>query len=491
MKIFREYLQEQHFLLPPSLDEFVPDDHEVRIVSEVVDRINLSALMNKYEGGGAPAFHPAMMLKVIIYAYSMGISSSRRIARALKTDTAFMFLSGLQCPDFRTICLFRSQHADVIPELFVEVVRLCAHLGMVGLGHVAIDGTKLRANASVRQSKDRSGLDKEIEHIKEQVKEMLKESARIDDLEDREYGDNDGSQISKELKNRQYRLRKLEEAKKMLEQEKLNKINITDPDSPLMPDSHKRIKPCYNGQVAVDDKKQIIVAAAISQDPTDYAGFKAMLEQTEANLGDMPKQSSADSGFFSYDNLEYADTVKIDAYIPDNMLEWLDGKPPEEKKYDKSNFWYDVEKDIYICPEGKLLRRAYEQKRKGKPAGIIYAGESCDVCCVKEMCTHARVRTIWRDGREGLLEAMRTKLRSEEGKQTYLKRMYTVEPVFGDIKWNLKMLMISLRGLVKVKGEFALLCLVHNLKKIVKGVNEGTVILSFEKREEMVAGATL
>jgi transposase len=204
MKIFREYLQEQHFLLPPSLDEFVPDDHEVRIVNEVVDRINLSVLMSKYEGGGAPAFHPAMMLKVIIYAYSMGITSSRHIARALKTDTAFMFLSGLQCPDFRTICLFRTQHADAIPELFVEVVRLCAHLGMVRLGHIAIDGTKLRANASVRQSKDRNGLDKEIERVKEQVKEMLKESARIDELEDREYGDNDGSQMSKELKKKQY-----------------------------------------------------------------------------------------------------------------------------------------------------------------------------------------------------------------------------------------------------------------------------------------------
>ena len=125
MKIFKEYRQGQNFLLPPSLDEFVPEDHEVRIISDVVDTLDASLLLGRYEGGGAPAYHPAMMLKVIIYAYSLGIYSSRRIAQELKTDTAFMFLSGLQAPDFRTICLFRSQHASILPDLFVEVVRLC------------------------------------------------------------------------------------------------------------------------------------------------------------------------------------------------------------------------------------------------------------------------------------------------------------------------------------------------------------------------------
>ena len=126
MKLFRQYSQCQRLLLPPSLDEFVPDDHEARIVNEVVDTVDLSPLFAKYGGGGAPAYHPAMMLKVIIYAYSRGTYSSRSIAQELKTDTAFMFLSGLQCPDFRTICLFRAEHADVLPHLFVEVVRLCA-----------------------------------------------------------------------------------------------------------------------------------------------------------------------------------------------------------------------------------------------------------------------------------------------------------------------------------------------------------------------------
>ena len=166
----------------PSLDEFVSENHEARIVSEVVDTMDLSPLLAKYGGGGAPAYHPAMMLKVIIYAYSRDIYSSRGIAQGLKTDTAFMFLSGLQSPDFRTICLFRAEHADVLPDLYVEAVRLCASLGMVGLGHIAFDGTKLKANASVRQTRDRDGLAKEIERIKEQMRQA-QASANIDEME--------------------------------------------------------------------------------------------------------------------------------------------------------------------------------------------------------------------------------------------------------------------------------------------------------------------
>ena len=294
-------------LLPPSLDEFVPENHEAHIIDEVVDTMDLSPLLAKYEGGGAPAYHPAMMLKVIIYAYSQKIYSSRSIARELKTDTAFMFLSGLQSPDFRTICLFRAEHADVLPDLFVEVVRLCASLGMVGLGHIAFDGTKLKANASVRQTRDRDGLEKEIERIKEKIKEMTEASAKIDELEDKIYPDGDGSEIAEELRKKEYRLKKLHEAREVLEREKLEKVNVTEPDSRLMKDNRGVIQPSHNGQIAVDDKEQIIVAADVSQNATDHAEFKPMVEQVERNLAALPDKGTADAGYSSYDNLEYAE----------------------------------------------------------------------------------------------------------------------------------------------------------------------------------------
>ena len=267
----------------------------------------LSTLLAKYEGDGAPAYHPAMMFKVTIYAYSQKIYSSRSIARELKTDTAFMFLSGLGLPDFPTIRLFRAEHADVLPDLFVEVVRLCASLGMVGLEHIPFDGTKLKANASLRQTRDRDGLEKEIERIKKKIKEMIEASAKIDELEDKIYPDGDGSEIAEELRKREYRLKKLREAREVLEREKLEKMNVMEPDSRLMKGSRGVIQPSYNGQIAVDDKEQIIVAADVSQNATDHGEFKRMVEQVERNLGALPDKGTADAGYSSYDNLEYAE----------------------------------------------------------------------------------------------------------------------------------------------------------------------------------------
>ena len=490
MKIFKEYRQDRNFLLPPSLDEFVPEDHEVRIISDVVDTLDSSLLLGRYEGGGAPAYHPAMMLKVIIYAYSLGIYSSRRIAQELKTDTAFMFLSGLQAPDFRTICLFRTQHTTILPDLFVEVVRLCASLGMVGLGHIAFDGTKLKANAALKQSRDRGSLEKEIESIREQVRRMIEASTRIDENEEQTHPDGDGSEMAKGLWEKEYRLKKLSEARETLEREKLKRVNITDPESRLMQDSRRVIQPSYNGQVAVDAKKQVIVAADITQETTDHHELIKMVGLVEQNLGDLPQEASADAGYSSYENLEYTQQRGLDAYIPDDFFVALEKKDESEKRYHKSNFRYDQTRDVYICPEGKDLKRYQEMKRKGKPPFIIYRGKFCKGCAVKEECTTGPVRRITRDGRESLVEAMREKLRSEKGREIYKKRLYTVEPVIGNMKWNRRRIMMSLRGLEKVRGEFSLMCLVHNVKKVVKKVLAGSVNLP-DKHSGLAHMATL
>ncbi len=194
-----------------------------------------------------------------------------------------MFLSGLQSPDFRTICLFRAEYSDVLPGLFVEVVRMCASLGMVGLGHIAFDGTKLKANASVRQTRDKEGLEKEIERIKEQMKEMVQASANLDKLEDQIYPDGDGSEMAEELRGKEYRLKRLQEARGVLEREKLEKVNVTDTSSRLMKDSRDVVQPNYNGQIAVDDRDQIIVAADVSQNATDHAEFEPMVVSCQTN----------------------------------------------------------------------------------------------------------------------------------------------------------------------------------------------------------------
>jgi transposase len=255
---------------------------------------------------------------------------------------------------------------------------------MVGLGHIAFDGTKLKANASVRQTRDRDGLEKEIERIKEQMRQMIQASAKTDALEDQKYPDGDGSEVAEELRRKEYRLKKLQEAMEGLEREKLEKVNVTDPESRLMKDSRKVIQPSYNGQIAVDEKEQVIVAADVSQNATDHAEFKPLVEQVERNLGALPKEGSADAGYSSYDNLEYAEVKGLDIYMPDNFLESLDEKEENEKRYHKSNFRYDEVRDTYTCPEGKELKRWAEQKREGKPSLLLYRGESCRECAVKE-----------------------------------------------------------------------------------------------------------
>ena len=296
MKIFKEYQPKQTFLLPPSLDDFVPANHEVHIISEVIDQIDLSSITEKYEGGGCPAYAPEMMMKVLVYAYSQKIYSGRRMAQELKTDTAFMYLSGMQYPDFRTICKFRSDHAAEIPKIFVEVIRFCAQLGMLGLGHIAFDGAKLKASASVKQTRDQESLEKEMKRIEEEIAKMLETSGQIDRLEDAFYGERDGSELPKELVKREKRLAKISEAKKLLEKEKLEKVNLTDSSSRIMQDKKKVKEPCYNGQLAVDDKEGVIVAADMVQDATDHAQLEPMVQAVEKNLGELPREASADAG---------------------------------------------------------------------------------------------------------------------------------------------------------------------------------------------------
>lgn len=239
-----------------------------------------------------------------------------------------------------------------------------------------------------------------------------------------------------------------------------------------MKDKKKVIEPCYNGQLAVDEKEQVIVAADVVQEATDHSQLAPLIEAVEENVGNLPTQGSADAGYSSYDNLEYVEEKKLDMFIPDNFLEALEKKTEEEKKYDKSRFEYDKVNDIYWCPEGKVLSLYTQVQRAGQEPMRIYRGQGCGSCLVRAKCTKGTVRTVTRDGREGLMEVMRDKLKTPEGKKTYQKRMYTVEPVFGDIQGNRGKIIMSLRGRLKVSRKHSglLMCLAHNIRKIVRKV---------------------
>ena len=462
--MFKKYDQNQQFLLPLRLDSFVPEDHIARIINDIIDAVDITAIESTYSENGSPAYHPRLMLKILLYGYMINIRSSRDIQKMLSTETAFMYLAAMQHPDFRTICRFRSTHLDSIKDIFAQIVTVCKELGMLGAGKVSIDGTKIKANASVRQSKDEKALDKEIAKISKQIDKILEESIEIDKEEDEKYGDSTPYEMPKELVNKRKRLEKILAAKKKLEEEKLTKINVTDNDAKIMKHKGGNKKPSYNGQVAVDDKEQVIVAADLVDDENDVHQLNPMILNIWATLGRKPTILLADAGYFSYENLEFLKRNGIDAYIPDNFLKVEErGK---SKWFRKSIFKFDEEKDCYYCPAGIMMPFTRIQKRKDKPDLKQYVCDFCSDCVFKKACTKAENRIISRDPREHLLDEMRGKLRTVEGKELYQERMYTAEPVFGQMKQNRGFREFLLRGKEKVNVEFMIMCIVHNIGKI-------------------------
>ncbi len=257
---------------------------------------------------------------------------------------------------------------------------------------------------------------------------------------------------------------KIKAAKKKLEEEKLEKINVTDNDAKIMKHKDGSLKPSYNGQIAVDDKEQVIVAADLVTYTNDLNQVDPMIQLIWATMGYKPTILLADAGYFSYDNIDLLNQIGTDSYIPDNFFRVEErGK---NKYFPKSMFRFDKENDCYYCPAGITMPFKWIQKRDDEPNLSQYIGDHCSICVLKNACTKAKKRIISRDPREHLMEDMRKKLRTDEGKELYQERMSTVEPVFGQMKQNRGFTEFLLRGENKAKVEFLIMCTVHNIEKI-------------------------
>ena len=454
--MFKRYDQKQQFLLPLNLEEFVSENHISRVLNDLIDVVDISTIESTYSENGCPAYHPRLLLKILFYGYLINIRSSRKIDDMTQTDTAFMYLTAMQKPDFHTICRFRSTHLDSIKEIFSQIVMLCKGMGLIG-SSISIDGTKVKANASPKQSKSSDAIEKEIDKI-------LRESIETDEREDEIYGDSTPYKMPEELVDKKYRLEKIKAAKKKMDEEKLKKVNITDPDARIMKHKDGSMKPSYNCQVAVDEKEQIIVAADLVDEENDLHQIEPMIENVKETLGYKPTIVLADAGYFSYDNVQFLLDEEIDAYIPDNFYEVE--KRGKTKKFRKLLFTYDVKKDCYYCPAAFEIPFTRIQKKENEPDLRYYVCKYCSLCVLKNACTDSKNRTITRDPREHLMEDMRAKLNTGEGTEQYQKRMFTVEPVFGQMKQDRGFREFLLRGKIKTKIEFLMMCTVHNIKKI-------------------------
>jgi transposase len=474
--------QDQAWLLPPSIEELIPEDHICFLIEAMVDSLDFETFDLRYAGAGHPAYHPRVLLKILVMGVMDRVRSSRRLAKNARENIVYMYLAEKLAPDYRTISDFRKDNPEVVRNAFRYTVELGKKEGLLDLSHLSTDGTKVKANASNKMVLNRE----ELQFLLKFVDEELEEWAKRDIEEDKIFGELRGlDQIPGKSKKTvqkaaQYYVKKLkergsvfrEEIKDKLEQTQVElresssrQASVTDPESRFIKNGKGKIELSYNAQITVD-KGGFIISSDVCQDATDTQQLEPQVLQAEENLGSLPEGVawSFDAGYFGGTNLNFLLEKKIDGYIPENQKK-------SEDPYDKSRFSYDAEKDEYICPGEKRLIFLSERFDKQKDKVIrIYKGKECIGCQVQSKCTRKKdsIRYLKVFPYEAQRNLMREKMKIHESKEIYALRSLTVEPVFGDIKENKGLRSFLTRGLERVRTEFNLACTATNLKKIEK-----------------------
>ncbi len=334
-KPYRTYLPEQDLLLPPSLREWLPDDHLVYFVSDVVDQLNLSAIESVYEEDdrGQPPYHPRMMTKILLYGYCVGVFSSRKIQKRLVEDVAFRVLAAGNQPDFRTISDFRKLHLKALEEMFQQLLQLTLETGTMKLGRVALDGSKFKGNASKHKAMSYGRMEETEKRLREEVRKLLRQAAATDKEEDQRYGgDRRGDELPEELQRRETRIARIREAKRALEERAREQArsegkdakkaqpaqkaqyNFTDPESRILKGADGFVQG-YNTQIAVEPAFQLIVGQQVTQAANDKQQLVPLLEKIQEQSGQKPQGVLTDSGYCSEENLKYLNKRKIEGFV--------------------------------------------------------------------------------------------------------------------------------------------------------------------------------
>lgn len=497
--------------LPIELEICIPDNHLVKIVNSAIEKMNIDPLIAKYKGGGTSAYHPKMMLKVLVYAYSQRVYSSRKIAKELRENIHFLWISGKSKPDFRTINIFRSSiMKDVVDDVFASVVELLIQEGLVKLENYFLDGTKIEANANKYTFVWKKSTQKHKIKLQDKIKHLISEIDRINEEENKEYGDKDLEELGedhpvdsskidelvrkldekfankpkKENKTERKILKELKKdclprLQKYEEQEKIagerNSYSKTDNDATFMrmKEDHMKngqLKPGYNIQAGTEN--QFVVNYSVHQKSNDTNTLKSNLEKLEEKYKKLPERIIADAGYGGEENYEILKSKEIEGYVKYNNFHFEQKMRFKKQIFRIENFEYDKEKDEYICPNNKRLKYRQTIKSKSKNGYEsklkIYECSECINCPMKSECTKAKGnREIQINERlNELKREMREKLMSEKGVELRKKRCCEVEAVFGQIKWNGQFKRFLLRGIEKVNTEWGLICMAHNMKKL-------------------------
>jgi len=461
---FKPYQQSQGQLFPQSIEELVPRDHIVRVINKVVDNFDFRELYNSYSEEGQPAYHPKMLVKVLIYGYTIGVRTSRKIAERLSSDAFFMYLTGMQHPDFRTISDFRKDKGKYFKDCFLQVLEVCKGMNLFNMKHIAIDGSKIKSNSSRNKTYTQSELEKK----EKLIEKILEEAKKADEAEDRLYGDKTGYEVPEELQDEAKLLEKIKEAKEKIKKEKLKNINLTDNDTKIMKKGDGGYDTCFNVQLAVDSKNQIITVCDVKTVSTDNYLMEEIYPEIENNTKEKPEIISADAGYYSGETYRYLEKEKISAYIPTSTYE----KELKEglTKYDRRNFEYNKEKDEYICPCRQTLLYNHKSTKNGNNFKV-YKGIFCSQCSEQKECIktkNGRYRQIQVYENDDFKKAMIDKLKTDHGREIYNRRFAIIEPVYAQLKYIMGFTRFLLRGKEKAKNEFNLVCMAYNIKKLAK-----------------------
>lgn len=500
---FKEYNQQQIQLLPPSLEELIPQNHLVRVVNQVVERLDISSIINQYEGGGASAYHPKMLIKVLLYGYAVKIYTGRKLAKALAQDVTFMWLAAYSRPDFRTINLFRSGILkDTVEDLFKELLLFLVDHAYIKIENYFTDGTTFRADANGNQVvwKKNSKRYKDIAEAK--CQELFKEIDQLNAAEDQKYGDGDleemgNKPVSKEAvatgveklnkvvenTSESRKKRKAESLKKKIieQQEKIDKYqeqleigqdrsgySKTDTDASVMMMKNRELLPGYN--VLASSENQFVTAITTHQNSNDATCFKEHLESFVFTPGSI----TADSIFGTEENYQLLESSDIESYLKYPTFHSEDTKKFKDGIFRKENFPYDASTDTYICPNSQRLVYTQTREERHKKTGFkyrtkIYQAQDCSGCPMREMCTKSkdRNRTIVVNEQLDIYKTIaKENLQSEKGLELRSRRGYEIESCFGDVKHNMLFRRFHLRGLKKVKTEITVVAMAHNLRKV-------------------------
>jgi transposase len=461
----------------PSPDLALPAGHPARAIDEIIEKLGLDRCNRKHlHTAGEPAYDVRGTVKILIYAYMRGITSSREMARQCEENIAFQLLTRGQYPDFRTIALFRRKKRHLLRWVFKKTVALARQMGIARLGLVALDSVKLPADASSGKKMTEAQLHEELRRLDE----YLRKVEASDQKEDSQYGsETRGDELPTDLAGAQQRKEKLEKALAVLKErqsaakrEPPKDVSVVDPEAPWVKKGGKFVRG-YSGQVVADSGHQVIVGLKATAQGTDNDQLNPMLKEVEATAGQAPDRLVADSGYYTDDAVLEASKSQTDCVVPDSETAAQLNNPKrsdsEEAAYHVSQFSYDEAKDEFTCPQGKKLPFVWNHKKHGQPTKI-YRCADCHDCPFSAQCTdHASgFRSIEVRADHAEVRKIREKLKTESGKATYKKRKAIIEPIFGRWQHNWGIRRLRLRGLAGFSVELHLLAIAHNLTKLFR-----------------------